>query len=187
MSVQQIVTVPAPILREKSKNVVFGDNDQIVNKKTRQIISDLKGTLKTQKNPRGVGLSAPQIGVSKRIFVLEVERKITTIINPEILSVSKESLTTVLPKEKRFLEGCLSVPGYWGFVDRPYHIKVGFTDQLGEKINKTFEGKESAYFLHEYDHLDGILFVDRILEQKGKIYKIEKNKEGKEELVEIKI
>jgi peptide deformylase len=185
MSVQKISIVPNPILREKSKNVIL--DNKVLYKKTRQIISDLKGTLRTQKNPRGVGLSAPQIGVSKRIFVLEIERKITTVINPQIISVSEELLTTVLPKEKRFLEGCLSVPGYWGFVDRPNKIEVCFIDQNGEKINKTFEGKESSYFLHEYDHLDGILFVDRILEQKGKIYQIEKDKEGKEELVEIKL
>lgn len=187
MSVQPIVIVPNPILRQKAKEIFVDKTNKFIDKKTRLIISDLKGTLRTQKNPRGVGLSAPQIGVSKRIFVLEIEKKITTIINPQILSVSKESLTSVLPKEKRFLEGCLSVPGYWGFVDRPYKIEVCFIDQTGEKIKKTFEGKESSYFLHEYDHLDGILFVDRILEQKGKIYQIEKDKEGKEELVEIKI
>lgn len=185
MSVQKIITAPDPILRQKSKNIVFGD--KILNKKTKQIISDLKGTLRTQVNPRGVGLSAPQIGVSKRIFVLEIERKITTIINPEILSVSKELLASILPKEKQFLEGCLSVPGYWGFVDRPYQIKVSFTDQLGEKIEKNFVGKESSYFLHEYDHLDGILFIDRILEQKGKIYQIEKDSDGKEELIEVEL
>lgn len=186
MSVQKIVTVPDPILRKKSTNIVLGENKSL-SKKTKQLISDLKGTLRTQVNPRGVGLSAPQISTSKRIFVLEIERKITTIINPEILSASKELLSTILPKEKQFLEGCLSVPGYWGFVNRPYQIKVCFTDQLGEKIEKTFAGKESAYFLHEYDHLDGILFIDRILEQKGKIYQIEKDKDGKEELVEIEL
>lgn len=185
MSVQPIVIVPNPILKQKAKEIFLGSKG--IDKKTRQIISDLKGTLRTQVNPRGVGLSAPQIGISKRIFVLEVEKKTTTIINPEILLSSKELLSTILPKEKRFLEGCLSVPGYWGFVDRPYQIKVSYFDQTGQKIEKDFEGKESAYFLHEYDHLDGVLFVDRILEQKGKIYQIETNEEGKEELVEVEL
>jgi len=185
MSVQKVITVPSPILRQKAKSIVL-DNG-VLDKKTKRLINDLRTTLRIQTNPRGVGLSAPQIGFSKRVFVLVVEKKLTTIINPEIISVSKESLVSVLPKEKQFLEGCLSVPGYWGFVDRPYRIKVCFTDQTGEKIEKNFEGKESSYFLHEYDHLNGILFIDRILEQKGKIYQIEKDKEGKEELVEIKI
>lgn len=185
MAIQKIITVPNPILRQKAKLITLKGG--VLDKKTKQIISDLKKTLRIQTSPRGVGLSAPQIGVSKRIFVLEIGKKITTVINPQILSASKEMLTTVFPKEKRFLEGCLSVPGYWGFVDRPYKIEVCFLDQTGEKVNKTFEGKESSYFLHEYDHLDGILFIDRILEQKGKIYQIEKDQDGKEELVEIKL
>ena len=109
------------------------------------------------------------------------------LINPEIVSMSKETMAGMLPEEKKFLEGCLSVPNFWGFVNRPYQIKVSFTDKTGAKVVKNFVGKEACYFLHEYDHLDGILFIDRILEQKGKIYQIEKDPDGKEELVEIKI
>jgi peptide deformylase len=181
MSIQKVIIVPNPILRQKSQPV------ERVDKKTLGIIRDLLDTLKIQKNPRGVGLSAPQIGISKRIFVLEIEKKLVALINPEIISMSKENMADKLPEEKKFLEGCLSVPNFWGFVNRPYQIKVSFMDKTGAKITKDFIGKEACYFLHEYDHLDGILFVDRILEQKGRIYQIEKDKEGKEELVEIKL
>lgn len=185
MSVRKILTVPNPALRQKSHDVFF--HGQKPDKKTQSLIADLKQTLKTQSDPKGVGLSAPQIDVLKKVLVLEINKKILTVINPKILFVSQESLTSVLPKEKKFLEGCLSVPGYWGFVDRPYRVEVLYCDQNGEKITQTFEGKESAYFLHEYDHLEGILFIDRILEQKGQIYQIQKNEKGEEELVEIEL
>jgi len=181
MAICKVITVPNPVLRQKSQPV------EKIDKKALSIIRDLQDTLKIQKNPRGVGLSAPQIGISKRIFVLEIEKKCLTVINPEIISLSKKTIADALPQEKKFLEGCLSVPGLWGFVNRPYQIKVSFMDKTGAKVVKDFSGKEACYFLHEYDHLDGILFIDRILKQKGKIYQIEKDSEGKEELVEIEL
>jgi peptide deformylase len=181
MAIQKVIIVPDPILRQKSQPI------EKIDKKTLGIIRDLLDTLKIQKNPRGVGLSAPQIGISKRVFVLEIEKKLVALINPEIVKMSKETSADMVPEEKKFLEGCLSVPNFWGFVNRPYQIKVSFMDKTGNKITKDFLGKEACYFLHEYDHLDGILFVDRILEQKGKIYQIEKDKEGKEELVEVEL
>lgn len=177
--IQKIITVPNPILREKSKPVFA------IDRKTVQLIRDLKDTLKATENPKGIGLSAPQIGVSKQALIIKIINKIMVIINPEIIFTSKETLGEVLDKEKKFLEGCLSVPGYWGFVNRPYIIKVRFQDLTDQHQVLEFEGKNASLFQHEYDHLEGVLFTDRILEQKGKIYKIEENKEGESEFVEV--
>ncbi len=179
MAIQKILTVPNPLLRQKAKKVAG------IDKKILRLVKDLKDTLKVQESPRGVGLSAPQIGVSKRILVLKLEQEIVPFINPKIISSSKETLTDILPKEKRFMEGCLSVPGFWGFVNRAYKVKVSFFDLIGGKKTKKFEGKRASFIQHEIDHLEGILFIDRILEQKGKIYKLEKDKEGKDLFLEV--
>ena len=96
------------------------------------------------------------------------------IINPEITAQSEATLAQIYKKTKdRWLEGCLSLPKLWGFVDRPYWVESQYqTIKDGKLISKTrrFEDIESSYFLHEYDHLNGVLFTDRILEQRGKIY-----------------
>lgn len=187
MTAQKILTVPNPFLRQKAKEVAK------IDKKLLSLVKDLKDSLKVQKNPRGVGLSAPQIGASKRVLVLKLDQEITPFINPEIVSFSKETLIDILPKEKRFMEGCLSVPGLWGFVNRPYKVEVSFQNLAGKRKIKKFTEKQASFFQHEYDHLEGILFVDRVLNQKGKLYKLEKdkqslllrNKEDKDLFVEV--
>jgi peptide deformylase len=154
-----------------------------------------------QESPKGVGLSASQIGKSNRVFIVKIGGKIIPFVNPQITFRSKETTKEKLPQEERLLEGCLSVPGYWGFVNRPYKIKIEYQDQTGKKQSLQLEGKEAVFVQHEFDHIEGILFVDRVLEQKarlpspggeatggqGKIYKLEKDKEGKDELVEAEL
>lgn len=179
--VKKIITTPNPILREKATEILN------VDKKVVQLINDLKDTLASAENPKGIGLSAPQIGVSKKVLVIKIHNKAVPIINPKITYLSKETLSQKLPKEKKYLEGCLSVPGYWGFVDRPWKIKTQYQNLKGQLIKQEFAGKEAALFQHEYDHLEGVLFIDRILQQKGKIYKIEKNERGEDELIEVSL
>lgn len=181
MAIKKIITVPNPILRQKSKEVGK------IDKKIKQLIKDLTDTVKAQRNPRGAGLSAVQIGEPWRIFVLYKDKKILTFINPEIIWHSKETLADKLPEKKQFVEGCLSVPGYWGFVNRPYKIKLEYLDLAGQKKTAEYEGIESSYAQHEIDHLQGILFVERILEQEGKLYKLEKDRQGKDIFVEVEI
>ncbi len=181
MAIQKILTVPNPLLRQKAKKV------EGIDRKILKLVKDLKDSLKIQESPRGVGLSAPQIGVSKRVLVLKLDQEIVPFINPKIISFSKETLKDILLKEKRFMEGCLSIPGFWGFVNRPYKVKVSFFDLTGAKKTKKFEGKDSSFIQHEIDHLEGILFIDKILKQKGKIYKLEKDEEGKDLFVEVEI
>lgn len=181
MAVKKIITTPNPILWQKSKPV------KKIDKKIKKLVVDLTDTAKAAKEPKGVGLSAIQIGKLVRIFVIKKGKDFIPLINPEITWRSKKTFSQVLEKEKQFLEGCLSVPGYYGFVDRPSAVKLKWQDLKGKTHQEKFEGKQSAYVQHELDHLNGILFVERILEQKGKLYKLEKDSQGEETLVEVEL
>lgn len=108
----------------------------------------------------GVGIAAPQVGIMKRFFIAmphvdaedeETRDKIYVMINPEI---------TYREGTQESSEGCLSVPGYMGLVDRPYRIRIKGTDLQGEEHEYEFEGFEATVFCHEYDHLEGILYSD---------------------------
>ena len=108
----------------------------------------------------GVGIAAPQVGVMKRIFIAmphvesedeEIRNKIYCMINPEI---------TYKEGTQESSEGCLSVPGYMGLVERPQKIRIKATDLDGNEQEYEFEGFEATVFCHEYDHLDGILYPD---------------------------
>lgn len=181
MSVKEIITVPDPTLRQKSKPMVN------IDKKTLAIIQDLKDTLAFQKSPRGVGISAPQIGKLWRICLIfsKKSKKLLTLINPEIIWKSKRIVASV-PESKNPLEGCLSVPGYWGQVKRHKKIKVHYLTSNKQTVIRKFSGFTGTIVQHEIDHLNGILFIDRILEQGQKIYKQEK-KEGENVLTEVEI
>jgi peptide deformylase len=181
MANKKIITVPDPLLREKSKPVKWFD------KRLKNLIKNLKDTMIAQESPKGVGLSAPQIGRFSRVFIAKISERIIPFVNPQITFRSKETLKDKLPKEERLLEGCLSVPEYWGFINRPYKIKIEYQDEKGKKQSLMLEGKEAVYVQHEFDHLEGILFVDRVLEQGGKIFKQEKDEEGETILSEVEI
>ncbi len=171
----QILTTPHPFLKHKAKELRAWD------KKTAKEVKEMEEILKKTTNPKGVGLAATQVGLDKRLFILLDEEKQETkiFVNPEILDHSKKLLSQVYKKKQdRWLEGCLSIPKIWGFVDRPYSIKLKyftpkFIDDkwvLSEQI-ADYEDVQSAYTQHEIDHLNGILFTDRILEQKGQFFR----------------
>ena len=138
--------------------------------------------------PLGVGLSACQVGQSLRLFIAysKKSRHYLVFINPKILWRSKRKILGV-PESKSPFEGCLSIPGVWGKVWRHQKIKVCYQTLKGTQIIRKFAGFTSIVIQHEYDHLNGILFTQRILEQGGKLFRIEKDKKGKECLVEIEI
>lgn len=121
------------------------------------------------------------------MLIITIGREDLTVINPEIIFLSEKKQSENVPKDKQFFEGCLSVPGYWGFVDRPDKVKIKYQDKNGQSLEKEFINKDASLFLHEYDHLEGILFIDRIISQKGKIYQTQKNRQGEEEMVEINL
>lgn len=140
----------------------------ITNSETRQLLQDLSETLATQSD--GVGISAPQIGITKKVFVISSmlfdedyqNRKTNTVnptipnryyINPVILKFSKE--TSVME------EGCLSIRGVYGNVVRPQSIEIEYQNEHGETIHEFAQGFLARVIQHEYDHLHGILFIDK--------------------------
>ena len=133
--------------------------------------------LKTAPNPQGVGLAAPQVGLDKRLFILLEDGHRQVFVNPKIVKTSKKLISDVYTNDDdRWLEGCLSIPKIWGFVDRPHQVTLDYqTLDLKSKIydltsvHKDFADVEAAYIQHEIDHLNGILFTDHILKQQGQI------------------
>lgn len=153
-----------------------------IDKKVISIAKDLKETLKVQKDPEGVGLAAPQIGENLRIFAMNDNGKIRVIINPEILEISKEKPKKAKEEENEIMEGCLSLPNYYGPLKRPQKIKIQYLDLDGKIKQEEFKNLSAQIVQHEIDHLNGIVFVNRLLEQKKPLYKLEKD-----EWVEIEL
>ena len=165
--IRKVLQSGDPILRAKSKNVAK------VDKKTLDIVKDLRDTLELQKEPEGVGLAAPQIGKNVRIFVAEYKNFKRVVINPEVLEVNNKKPVEKKKSKNEILEGCLSLPYYYGPLTRANHVVLKYLDEKGEEITETFKDFDAQIILHEIDHLDGILFVDRLLEEKKPLYKVE--------------
>ena len=136
-----------------------------------------------KEESQGVGLAAVQIGVQKQMLALIScpSKKTGIIINPQIIWQDKK-LTTGSRGKKTDYEGCLSVPGLWGIVKRPAAVRVKYQDLKGNWQEKDFPDFLSRVVQHEIDHLNGILFVDRVIEQKGQLFQGQEN-----ELVEVTI
>lgn len=137
-----------------------------VKKITYGLTATLKEMIKLTKTftePEGVGLASTQVGFDEAFFVIKNEKKFMMVINPKIISSSKRT--------KKYFEGCLSIPSVWGEVKRHTIIKVEYLDQNGQKIATALKDILAWIFQHEMDHLNGILFTERVLEQQGKFYK----------------
>lgn len=169
--IKNILTLPNPKLRQKSDEIIAFDGS------LGKLITDLADTLEAQKDPLGLGLSSPQIGVFKKVFVARIRNKIKAFINPQIKKISKETID--------FIEGCLSVPDLYGHVTRPAEIDVEAQDRQGKTFKNHYKGIASRIIQHEIDHLNGTLFIDHVHDQNGKLFKVEKSKEGKEKFTEI--
>lgn len=158
--------------------------------KLRKIIAEMTATLIAQNDPEGVGLAANQVGLPYRLFLARFGTKknepVHVFFDPELLEHSDEIQPT--EDKKAAMEGCLSVPKYYGVVKRFMWVKVKYKDENLEEKTETFKGFPATVIQHEMDHLNGKIFVERILEQKGKMYKIVgKNKKGKDEWEEVEI
>jgi len=185
-----IVTIPNQVLISPAKAV------EKIDKKILQIVEKMKRALLSADKPKGVGLAAPQIGISLRIFIIKPQPDSLTdvFINPEIVWKSETlgeierpaSGKTSVKKDSK-LEGCLSIPNVWGHLRRSTKVKLAYTDIKNQRHEKEFSGFPATIVQHEMDHLEGILFPQRVLEQKEKLYQIEETKSGKEKLVEIEI
>ena len=144
MALRQVMIEGEEILRKKCRPV-----DQVTDR-IRQTMEDM---LETMHNEQGVGIAAPQIGVMRRMFIAEPEPGETYfMINPEIYHMEGSQTC---------MEGCLSVPGYIGEVERPEKIKIRAMDLDGKIQDYEFEGFHAVVMCHENDHLDGILYVDK--------------------------
>ena len=146
MAVYQVVTVPDKILRAKA-SAVKNINDGVL-----RLMDNMRDTMYAFD---GVGLAAPQIGVSKRIIVIDTGEKLWEVINPEI--TFQEGLQTTT-------EGCLSVPGTVGRVNRAKRVMVKGLNREGEELSIEAFDLLAKAFQHEIDHLDGILFIDKAVE-----------------------
>ena len=169
--IQKIIGLPENKIREVSKEVVSFDVS------LEKLVKDLIDTSEVQKDPPALGMAAPQIDVFKKVFVAKIRNKFRPFVNPIATKYSK--------RESALLEGCFSVVGLFGQVTRPAEVDVEYRDQHGKKITKHFKGLAAKIIQHELDHLNGILFVDHIKNQNGKLFKVEKDKKGKDVLVEI--
>ena len=181
----KIVTVPNVILNQPTKPVKdFSEN-------LKKLIEEMKKTLLAQKDPIGVGLAAPQVGKNLALFIMKptLKSSITVFINPKIIKMNyiKLDLTKSTkktnsndsnqPKSKLTkLEGCLSIPKIWSPVKRANKLLLQYQNPAGEVVKKWFSGFEAVIIQHEIDHLNGILFTQRALEQKIPLYE---EKDGK--------
>lgn len=141
-----VVQTGDPVLREKCTEV------KTFNGELWRLLDDMKETVRAEE---GAGLAAPQIGIAKRVVVIDVEEGFFELVNPVIVAVKGEQTGA---------EGCLSVKGKQGTVTRPYKVKAEYRDRNGKKHKLTAEGFFARAVCHELDHLDGILYTDRASE-----------------------
>ena len=152
----QVAQLGSPVLRKKAKAIA-----DVKDPKVQQLIDDL---ITTVADVDGVGIAAPQVYQSLRIFIMASKpnaryphaphMKPLALINPKVLSWSK--------KQEKDWEGCLSIPGVRALVPRDVSIKVEYTDRKGKLVQRTFKNFLARIFQHELDHLDGIVFLDRL-------------------------
>ena len=144
MAIRNVVKEGDPILRKKCREITE------VNDHIRTTMEDM---LETMRSEMGVGIAGPQVGVMRRMFVAEPEPdRVYFMINPEI--TEREGTQTGE-------EACLSVPGLCGTVERPEKIKITALDLDGNRKEYEFEGFDAVVMCHEYDHLDGVLYIDK--------------------------
>jgi len=148
MAILEIKKFNDPVLRKKCEKV------KEVDKKVIKLIVDM---VQTMKEGQGIGLAAPQVGVSKRVIVVQTDlggQRILALVNPKIIKKSQE--------KEMDEEGCLSFPGIFLEIKRAKEVEIEGLDIKGKKIKLKAKGLLARVFQHEIDHLDGILFIDRI-------------------------
>ncbi len=144
-----ILTDPNHDLRLKSEEV---NKKELTEDKIQSLIDNMIDTMKLAD---GVGLAAPQIGIHKRIIIIETKTGPEVFVNPKIIRRSIWHTTSE--------EGCLSIPGVYGQVKRNKSVTIKAKDRHGHKMKRKVGGMEAIIFQHEIDHLDGILFIDRVI------------------------
>ena len=159
MATRYVCTLGEEVLRKKSKEV------KKLDRKTLEILDDLAETLREKD---GIGLAAPQVGILKRLAVIDAGDGLIELINPIIIKREGSQL---------YLEGCLSYPGYYGEVERPEKLTVTTLNREGEFVEYEADGLMAVAVCHEIDHLDGVMFVDKV---RGELLTAEQVKEMRE-------
>ncbi len=168
--VREIKKIGDPVLRRKAKKV------EKITRETLKLIDDL---LETMHAANGLGLAAPQIGVLQRVAIVEIAPDenvagsgvVYALINPEIVKESEETWVNQ--------EGCLSIPGWRGEVERPLKITVKSLDRSGNRVKFDVEGWVARAFQHEIDHLDGVMFIDKLVAP-DRMWRVKEGEEDKE-------
>ena len=171
MAIKTIITEPSKILRQKSRPV------ETVGEEERKIMDDM---LDTMYQANGIGLAAIQIGIAKRIIVMDIskdKKNAMYFVNPIIKNKHSENFT--------YEEGCLSVPNYFAEIDRSKKCEVEYLDYNGQKQMLVAEGLLSTCIQHELDHLEGILFIDYLSKLKKTmiIKKLSKHKNRPDRII----
>ncbi|MGD8861882.1 MAG: peptide deformylase [Myxococcales bacterium] len=160
MAIRKVARMGHPILRQPTREVT---PEEIRSPEMRRLVADM---IETMHEYGGVGLAAPQVHESIRMAVLEVEGENERYPDPgeqqPLLVVWNARVTVLDPTPHGFWEGCLSVPGLRGYVERPSKVRVDFLDDRGEPRALEAEGFIATVFQHELDHLDGVLYVDKV-------------------------
>ena len=165
----KIVKVPNRVLSNTTYAILK------IDKKIKDLVYEMEETLIAQVDPQGVGLAAPQVGQSLRLFVIkpDIDAETEVFINPKILEVVESAVRNPQSKklkENTKLEGCLSIPRIWGPVKRAPKVKLEYLDLNRDKHTEWFTGFKATIIQHEMDHLSGVLFTQRSLEQKANLY-----------------
>ena len=147
MALREIRLEEDPILRKKSREITE------VTDRIKVLLEDM---VETMNDANGVGLAAPQVGILRRAIVIDIGQGPIKMINPEIQETEGEEID---------VEGCLSVPGRSGTVSRPVSVNVNYLDIEGKEKTLEAEGLLARVICHEVDHLDGILYIDRMIEE----------------------
>ena len=147
MAIRKVLTVPEDneFLRKKSRDVTIIDNRILT------LLDDMKDTLYAEN---GVGLAAPQVGILRRVVVIDVGDGLMELINPVIVYKKGEQIN---------VEGCLSIPGRSGTVSRPEKVKVRALNRNGKEVTVEGEGLLAIALCHEIDHLSGTLYIDKMI------------------------
>ena len=178
----RIITAPNPVLSQRARSVTK------VDKTILSLIEQMEKALDAAIDPIGVGLAAPQVGKNLAIFVIKPspKAKLQAFINPKITKIENQTTGKTKGKTKK-LEGCLSLVNIWGEVERAKAVWLKYTDEAGKTHHKKFNGFIATIIQHEVDHLNGILFPKRVLEQKGTLYESKKNSKGEDIFEELPI
>jgi peptide deformylase len=152
MAIREIVTLPHPVLRRKSRKVTdFGPELQT-------LIDDM---VETMRAAPGVGLAAPQVNVSQRVIVVEFSDEEDETVPPELYAVVNPEITRFSRELEVGTEGCLSIPEIVGDVERPVEVTIKGLNRHGQPVKIKASGWLARIFQHEVDHIDGVLFVDK--------------------------